>query len=703
MRVRSFAFIGAVAIVGAVATPSGAYERPGQTERVSVSSSGGQAHTNLRLLAPYNCSRITFEQQMDMSADGRYVVFTSGADNLVSGDTDNSCDVFVHDTRTGKTTRVSVSSDGQQAFGSGVAPWDPTKLDIWPDSGNPSISANGRYVVFASFAPNLVPGDTNLDEDVFLHDMKSGKTTRISVDSNGAQTVLSRCGDLGTLPAAASWEPTISSDGRFVVFTGCASNLVGGDTNNDADVFVRALKTHRTYRVSLDQHGRQLAGPSFSPSISGDGQRIAFATPVPATDSDKSQAVGHWDVFLRDVRKKTTSLVSATLSGNGNWDSDTGNSDGARPGGRQLSDSGRYVAFESASADLVPNDSHGDAVESLTDIFVRDTATGRTQRVSVNSFGEEGYGTLSSCTGYAGDSISATGRYVEFQSSCPQFYPYRVNTDSNATSPNVDVFLYDRSTGQLDVLSTTRSGKETSSTCWSLGGPVSANGRYVGFESCAADLVRHDTNNDWDYFVRDRGLDLGAGGWGGQQGSGGGGGGSGQICLEGVCIPPMSAVSAPDRSADVGRVLGRQGANLTGTSIAYRPGTRDLFVREELQSMPSVAGAPVVGNPGILYGFDLTADGARYEVRAQRVPGPSYDAAGGASFGLFRLGADGTWTQVATLRGGYGTTGDEVVFALPLKAIGVGTGGRLGHLSAFTALGTFATGAASVLDRVRLR
>jgi len=126
-------------------------------------------------------------------------------------------------------------------------------------------------------------------------------------------------------------------------------------------------------------------------------------------------------------------------------------------------------------------------------------------------------------------------------------------------------------------------------------------------------------------------------------------------------------------------------------------------VRVPLASMPSVSGSPVVGDPGILYGLDLRAHGVRYQARVQRVPGPDFDAGGGASFGLFRFDRSlGIWTRLGSLRGGYGTTGQEVVFSIPLRHVGLARGGRAGGVRAFSAVGTYAAGPTLVLDRVRV-
>jgi Tol biopolymer transport system component len=174
-----------------------------QTNRVSVASNGTQG--NLFSFAP------------SLSADGRYVAFYSAANNLVNNDTNSTLDIFVHDRQTGQTSRVSVASNGTQGN---------------DESYNPSLSADGRYVAFSSFANNLVSNDTNSTLDIFVHDRQTGQTSRVSVASNGAQA------------NGASDFPSLSANGRYIAFASQASTLVSGDANGAQDVFVHALPVH---------------------------------------------------------------------------------------------------------------------------------------------------------------------------------------------------------------------------------------------------------------------------------------------------------------------------------------------------------------------------------------------------------------------------------------------------------------------------
>ena len=185
----------------------------GMTKLVSITSNGNLANGPIL-------------PSLDISDDGRYVVFASHAWNLLEGDTNKHADVFVADLLKGSIVRVSVDSNGQQGNN---------------DSKYPVISANGRYAAFISFASNLVPNDTNNKEDTFVHDLKTGKTTRVNVSSRGEQG-----NGFGGFPS-------ISADGRVVAFCSKSSNLVADDTNNANDIFVHDLFSGQTERVSVSK------------------------------------------------------------------------------------------------------------------------------------------------------------------------------------------------------------------------------------------------------------------------------------------------------------------------------------------------------------------------------------------------------------------------------------------------------------------
>lgn len=234
----------------------------GVINRVSVATDGTQGNKESRGPA-------------SISSDGRYVAFESSATNLVAGDTNGSMDVFVHDRQTGITTRVSVSSDGEQAN---------TGCSL-----NANISADGRYITFESDATNLVEGDANGTRDVFVHDRHTGQTTIISVASDGTQG------------NASSFHSFISADARYVVFQSGADNLVEGDTNGHVDVFMHALHTRIITRVSVASDGTQGNDSAMSgnhPTISSDGRYVAFSSH--ASNLVSGDTNGEKDIFVRD-------------------------------------------------------------------------------------------------------------------------------------------------------------------------------------------------------------------------------------------------------------------------------------------------------------------------------------------------------------------------------------------------------------------
>ncbi len=346
----------------------------GQTTRVSISSMGEQGDS--RSEAPA------------ISADGRFVAFSSYASNLVTGDTNNVPDVFVHDRQTGQTTRVSVSSGGNQAN------------DF---SGGPSISADGRFVAFSGLASNLVVGDTNGKDDVFVHDRQTGVTTRVSVASTGAQ---------GNM---FSQSPSISAEGGLVAFFSASNNLVPGDTNNSWDVFVHDRQTTQTSRVSVASTGAQASNHSSSPSISADGRFVSFRSV--ASNLIPGDTNGADDLFVHDRQTGLTARVSVSTTGT----QANGGSFFA-----SISADGRWVAFHSSATNLVAGDTN-----ARQDIFVHDRQLAQTTRESVTTAGGQGNGwSVLPC-------ITPDGRYVAFASDATNLVPGDTN--------NVyDTFVRDR-------------------------------------------------------------------------------------------------------------------------------------------------------------------------------------------------------------------------------------------------------------------
>jgi Tol biopolymer transport system component len=207
-----------------------------------------------------------------ISGDGRYVSFTSDADNLVPGDTNNCSDVFVHDLSTGQTERVSLNSNGVEGNNS---------------SRSTSLSEDGRFVAFQSSATNLHPGSRA--GQIFVRDRLTGQTEIVSINARGVDSVWGAVG------------PSISADGRFVAFSSMAANLYPGISNGWSDIFVHDRQWGVTTRVSHYSSGEQSNGHCRSPSISGDGQIVAFessAKNLGATNGKKDYGIyfhNRWD------------------------------------------------------------------------------------------------------------------------------------------------------------------------------------------------------------------------------------------------------------------------------------------------------------------------------------------------------------------------------------------------------------------------
>jgi Tol biopolymer transport system component len=418
----------------------------GPTTRVSVDSANRQAN------GPSSVAAI--------SADGRFVAFESDATNLVAGDTNGLTDIFVRDLVAGSTIRVSVDSLGRQANGA---------------SFNPTISSDGRFVAFESNATNLVTGDTNGLPDIFVRDLLTGKTTRVSVDSLGRQAngasfnaAISGAGPIFG-PTATSPVTTI---GHFITFESDATNLVTGDTNGQRDVFVYDLVAKTTTRVSVDSLGRQANGPSYNPVISADGRFVAFESD--ATNLVTGDTNGKRDVFVHDATTRGTTRVSVDSLGR----QANGPSYSAA-----ISGDGRIVAFESDATNLVTGDTNG-----KRDVFAYDMTTRGTTRVSVDSLGRQSNGSSFNAAS------SADGRFVAFESDATNL----VTGDSNSKR---DVFVRDLvmgSTARASVDSSDRQALGASS-----GAALSGDGHFVAFESDANNLVPGDTNLKRDVFVHD--------------------------------------------------------------------------------------------------------------------------------------------------------------------------------------------------------
>ena len=385
-----------------------------------------------------------------ISADGRYVVFVGGG-NLVSGVTGG---VFIKDTQTGSVICASTSLSGVQANN---------------NVNYPSVNANGRYVAFESQASNLGSGDTNgTANDIFVKDLQTGAIICASTDLNGV------CGNV------QSYFSSISSDGRYVVFTSDANNLVAGDTNGVADVFIKNIQTGAINRISTGLGGIEANGRSISPiqSISADGRYVIFqsqANNLVAGDTN----TGSGNVYIKDLSNDTISRVNPRTATD--WGAEMAS----------LSSDGRYAVFASLDPNLVPGDTNG-----KYDVFIKDLQTGTINRASTNSLGAE-----SNNFSYF-PSVSTDGRYVVFKS----FASNLVEGDTNGV---FDVFIKDMLTGTTNCVSRNKDGllgNGDSPLSYTFGPQISADGKYIVFESAATNLVVGDANYAPDIFRVDTSL-----------------------------------------------------------------------------------------------------------------------------------------------------------------------------------------------------
>ena len=322
----------------------------GITKRVSVSSSGEQGRDR--------------SENPAISANGRFVVFTSLAENLVSDDFDFKEDVFVHDLQTGTTERVGFDTTG--------------------DGLTAVISADGRYVAYESNSINLVPDDTNGWQDIFVIDRQTGVTERVSVTSSGAQAIY------------GAFAPSISADGRFVAFASYSDNFIVGDTNQQSDIFVHDRQSGTTELVSISSNGELSNNASERPIISADGRFITFTSRADNLVSGNN--FGSDQIYVHDRQTRTTELASISMNGQIPTIESIGSS---------ISGDGRFVAYRSLDDTIVPGDDN-----AYEDVFVYDRDTGRTERVSLGPNGADGDGN----SGRPAPSISEDGSTIVFWS-----------------------------------------------------------------------------------------------------------------------------------------------------------------------------------------------------------------------------------------------------------------------------------------------
>jgi chitodextrinase len=281
-----------------------------------------------------------------ISADGSLVVFESDASNLVENDNNESTDIFLRDLTNQVTERISLAPNGEETDSSSLYP---------------TISADGRYVAFASFASNLIEEEPvgTFSRFMYIHDRERNTTIRVT-NSNG--------------DPVNGVNPKISANGQFLVFYSSDSNIVPGDENRNPDVFVYQVVTGEIERVSLTSSGEEANNISHTPAISADGQWITFTSA--ATNLAEGTTEAKDRVYLHNLITGETELISTGLSG---ADPD-GVSNNPKSGG-----DGRYVMYESTANNLVAGDFFDPTrtFNDQTDVFVYDTLTKQNERVVV--------------------------------------------------------------------------------------------------------------------------------------------------------------------------------------------------------------------------------------------------------------------------------------------------------------------------------
>ena len=379
-----------------------------------------------------------------VSDDGRYVVYSSSAANLVPGNTAavGQTDVYWTDTQTGQTVRVSSADDGTQGDG---------------NSSNPSISGDGTIVAFQSDADNLVAGDTNASTDVFIESPQSQQIALLSQTPDG------------TIGNGASYDVSISRDFEEAVFVTKATNLFPDSQPNFSNVVEEDLLTGQITLVSAGASGTQGTGDATDPSISDDGRYVTFLSDAP--DLLPGDTSGQNDVYVKDLVTGTLTRISVGLNGA------APDGDSSQP---QISGDGSTIVFASTADNLVAGDTNG-----VADVFVANRATGAITLVS-QSAGVQG-NSLSE-----DPSISDNGQYVAFASYSNNLVP----TDNNG---HEDVFIADLQAGTMTLISQTpgAGGADGSSNFPAISG----TGRAIAFTSQATNLTSSDPSQFANIFV----------------------------------------------------------------------------------------------------------------------------------------------------------------------------------------------------------
>lgn len=449
----------ALLVVVALASPSAAYERPGRTIRVSVSTTGEQADVS------GDPPKFIPNSKGYINAGGRYVTFEGWAPNLVAEDREGILrpHIYRHDLLTRETIRVTTRWDGKKS-----------------DQGGRGAQQthDGRFIAFFSASSDFFPEpDIWRGSDVYVKDMVTGELDKITVapdgsDGNNGSTINLNSAHLGD----------ISSDGRFVTFSSSMTNLLEAPDANGTvqDVYLRDRDTDRTEIVSINNAGEQGNEVSGSSLVTADGTEVFFESW--ATNLTDKATRSDANIYIRDRAAGTTELFEPA-------------GEGVVPDGdimlEDLSDDGRFVMINSGATNLIPYDGNGQ-----WDTFVHDRVTGRNERVSIrNDGGEPDLDTY-------GWEMSPDGRFVTLDSNATNL----VEGDTNLRG---DAFVYDRllrTTRRISVAGDGTQGNRTSGYS-----SVTTDGSIAAFDSAATNLVEGDTNEEKDIFVRFIGPPVGIG------------------------------------------------------------------------------------------------------------------------------------------------------------------------------------------------
>lgn len=391
-----------------------------------------------------------------VSANGRFVAFSSNANNLSDVDNDNVTNVFVRDRQTNTTTLVGRAS-GPQGAGANSG------------SHSPSISGDGRLVAFNSSATNLSNGDSDAFTDVYVRDLQMNTTHLVSRASGGQ----------GADADKNARNPSISSNGRFVAFESVADNLSPIDATGIDDIFVRDLQAGTTTLVTRGPGGAVGNAHSNNASISADGRFVAFQSGADNFSVEDNDDVSN--VYVRDVITSATTFVSRANGASGvggNFNS----------GSASISGDGRRVAFDSVATNLSP-DANSDARRT---VYVRDLQTNSTLVASR----EDGAAGRAANAESFDPAISADGRWVAFES-------FATNLTDFDHDDHADVFLRGLDTGTTSYVSRVTGVNGAGGDGTSRRASISADGRITAFSSFASNLSNADLDPSEDVFTRE--------------------------------------------------------------------------------------------------------------------------------------------------------------------------------------------------------